>query len=50
MHLQSRPLADEAVTLTEILRQNGYRTLAVVGGGQLAPVYALTQGFEEYKA
>lgn len=49
-HNQNRPLADEAVTLAEVLHQNGYRTLAVVGGGQLAPVYGLTQGFETYEA
>jgi arylsulfatase A-like enzyme len=46
---QNRPLADEAVTLAEVLHRNGYRTLAVVGGGQMAKVYGLTQGFETYE-
>ncbi|HEV7518989.1 MAG TPA: sulfatase-like hydrolase/transferase, partial [Thermoanaerobaculia bacterium] len=47
-HTWNLPLADAAVTLTEVLQAEGYRTLAVVGGGQLQPVYGLGQGFDVY--
>jgi arylsulfatase A-like enzyme len=42
------PLAARFVTLTELLRDAGYRTAAWVGGGQLSPVYGVNQGFESY--
>ena len=42
------PLADEAVTLAEVLQDAGYQTAAFAAGGQLDPVYGLTQGFDVY--
>ena len=42
------PLADRFVTVTEVLRDAGYRTAALTGGGQLSPEYGLKQGFESY--
>jgi arylsulfatase A-like enzyme len=48
-HTRSIPLAERFVTLTEVLRDAGYRTGAAVGGGQLAPEFGLSQGFESYE-
>jgi len=48
-HSASKPLASEVVTVTEVLRDAGYRTAAFVGGGQLAPEFGLNQGFESYE-
>lgn len=48
-HSQDRPLAERALTLAEVLKQAGYATFAVVGGGQLEPVYGLDQGFDVYE-
>jgi arylsulfatase A-like enzyme len=47
-HLRGRPLSDEVVTLTEVLREDGWQTAAFVGGGQLAGIYGLDQGFDTY--
>ncbi len=41
-------LSNRAVTLTEILRNNGYRTAAVVGSFILDSSFGLAQGFEYY--
>ena len=41
-------LSDEAVTLAEVLRENGYRTAAVASHVFLGPKYGLHQGFENY--
>ena len=41
-------LSDEAVTLAEVLRENGYRTAAVASHVFLGPKYGLHQGFEDY--
>jgi arylsulfatase A-like enzyme len=41
-------LADEAVTLAEVVRDHGWRTAAVIGSFPLASVYNLSQGFETY--
>jgi arylsulfatase A-like enzyme/lipoprotein NlpI len=41
-------LGDEAVTLAEILRQQGFRTAAVIGSQILDSRYGLDQGFEVY--
>ncbi len=41
-------LAEEAVTLPETLRDAGYRTAAFTGGGQMAEIFGLSQGFESY--
>ncbi len=40
------PCAESLVTLAELLRDAGYRTQAVTGGGYLAPAYGLMQGFD----
>ncbi|MBW2314813.1 MAG: sulfatase [Deltaproteobacteria bacterium] len=42
-------LPDHIVTVAEVLRDAGYRAVAFVGGGQLAPVFNLGQGFEVYR-
>lgn len=41
-------LADEAVTLAEVLRAAGYRTYAVQTNGWLHQSFGLQQGFERY--
>ncbi|MEX1025457.1 MAG: sulfatase [Planctomycetota bacterium] len=43
-------IADEAVTLAEVLRQAGYRTVAVVDGAYLDASFGLAQGFERYES
>jgi arylsulfatase A-like enzyme len=35
-------------TLAEFLYNNGYRTWAIVGGGQMSSAYGLSEGFESY--
>lgn len=45
-----RRLPDEAVTLAEVLRDAGYRTVAITASGQLAPAFGLGQGFEIYRS
>lgn len=47
-HTAGFRLPEGAVTLTERLREAGYTTLAVTGGGQLAPEFGLDQGFISY--
>jgi arylsulfatase A-like enzyme len=42
------PLPDEAVTITEVLSQQGYQTAAFTGSGQTHPEYGLGQGFDLY--
>lgn len=41
-------LSTTAVTLAEIMRENGYRTGAVVGAFVLDSIYGLDQGFDYY--
>ena len=41
-------LDEEAVTLPEVMREHGYRTAAFTGGGQMAQIFGLDQGFESY--
>jgi len=48
-HTNAVPLAGGFVTLTEALRDSGYRTAALTGGAQLAPEYGLNQGFDSYE-
>ena len=43
-------LPDEAITLAEILRAEGYRTYAVAAGPWFKPVFGLDQGFDHYDA
>lgn len=47
-HTKGIPLAPSLVTITEVLRNAGYETAAIVGGAQLAPEFGLTQGFDTY--
>jgi arylsulfatase A-like enzyme len=42
-------LPEAVVTLPEILRANGYATVAYSGYGQLDPAFGLNQGFELYE-
>ena len=41
-------LAEEALTVAEVLQEAGYRTAAFSGGGQMDRVFGLDQGFELY--
>jgi arylsulfatase A-like enzyme len=43
-------LSQEASTLAELLRTDGYLTAAVISGGPLLPRYGLDQGFDVYDA
>ncbi len=43
-----RKLSEEAITLTEVLREAGYRCASINGGGQIDPAFGLDQGFELY--
>ncbi len=45
---RARPLAENEVTLAEILREHGYATGAVVAGPWLKRVFTLDKGFEHY--
>jgi arylsulfatase A-like enzyme len=38
------------VTLAELLRRRGYRTLAITGGGPTAPAFGLGRGFDVYQS
>ncbi|MEM1205597.1 MAG: sulfatase [Acidobacteriota bacterium] len=40
---------DALQLLPEVLRDQGYRTLAVTGGGYLSPDYGLAQGFDRFR-
>lgn len=46
--LPSYKLKDDAVTMAEILRDNGYRTGAIIGSFPLDSVFGLDQGFQTY--
>lgn len=41
-------LRDRAVTLAEVLRREGYRTLAVSANGWVSPTFGFDQGFDEF--
>lgn len=41
-------LSPDAVTLTQVLRRNGYRTAAFTGGASLAGAFGFNLGFEQY--
>ncbi|MEZ5332347.1 MAG: sulfatase [Thermoanaerobaculia bacterium] len=43
------PLADEAVTLAEVLSDAGFATAAYTGGGQMDRLFGLAQGFDVYQ-
>jgi arylsulfatase A-like enzyme len=44
------PLAEEFVTLAELLHASGYRTAAVIGGAAMSADLGVAQGFEHYDA
>lgn len=44
-----RILPEDVLTLAEALQQQGYRTLALTGGGTLAGELGFAQGFEVYR-
>jgi len=43
------PLAEEAVSLAEVLAGAGYATAAFTGGGQMDEIFGLDQGFDLYE-
>ncbi len=43
------PVPREVLTLPEILRAAGYRTLAITGGGWMRPDYGFAQGVDLYR-
>jgi arylsulfatase len=48
MRTTGQRLPDRALTLAELLRAGGYRTLAAVGNVNLASVFNFDQGFDRY--
>ncbi|MGB5341472.1 MAG: sulfatase, partial [Thermoanaerobaculia bacterium] len=42
------PISQRLDLLPEILRSEGYKTLAITGGGVMHPDFGLAQGFDEY--
>ncbi|MCP3960108.1 MAG: sulfatase [bacterium] len=47
--MRREALPPSVLTLAEVLRENGYRTAAFTGGGQMAPEFGLDQGFDLYE-
>ena len=45
---RSLALSPEVITMAEILKENGYKTVSFNDGGQIAPRFALDQGFDLY--
>jgi arylsulfatase A-like enzyme len=43
-------LPAEVQTMAEILKENGYKTVSFNDGGQIAPRFALNQGFDLYES
>ena len=41
-------LSPDFVTLTEVLKANGYRTKALIGNGMISKKFGLERGFDEY--
>ena len=48
-HVRFLPLAESAVTLTEVLAAQGFATVSFNSGGQLDRAFGLGQGFEIYE-
>ncbi len=48
-NMRTGVLPEEAITLAEILRENGYRTASFMTNPMLAPTYGFDQGFEVYE-
>lgn len=49
-HVRNLPLSEEALTLTEVLRDAGYATASYNSGGQLMRAFGLAQGFDVYES
>jgi arylsulfatase A-like enzyme len=47
---QKNPIPADAPMLTEILAENGYRTVAVTGGGFMSGNFGFDRGFEVFRA
>ena len=45
----ARPLPERLELLSEILRGEGYRTMAITGGGYVHPSFRLDQGFDRFR-
>jgi len=45
---QYTPLAGVELTLAEVLHHNGYRTAAFTDGGEMAGMYQIGQGFDDF--
>lgn len=48
MHYIDHPLSEDAITITEMLAEEGYTTAAFVTNPILHPVQGLEQGFQDY--
>jgi arylsulfatase A-like enzyme len=44
-----RVLAEDAITLAEVLQEHGFRTLALTGGATMAGELGFAQGFDSYR-
>lgn len=47
--VRRRALAIDIITLPEVLRAHGYRTLALTGGATMTGVFGFAQGFDVYR-
>jgi len=43
-----KPIPQDLVTMAEILRENGYKTISFNGGAQIAAEFGFDQGFDTY--
>jgi arylsulfatase A-like enzyme len=49
VHRPTDRMDDSLVTLTEVLRQNGFSTSAITGGTLVSYLYGFSRGFDTYK-
>lgn len=49
VHRPTDRMDDSLVTLTEVLRQNGFSTAAITGGTLVSYLYGFSRGFDTYK-
>ncbi len=49
VHRPTDRMDDSLVTLTEVLRQNGFSTSAITGGTLVSHIYGFSRGFDTYK-
>jgi arylsulfatase A-like enzyme len=47
---RGQALPDNIKTMAELLKEKGYRTISFNDGGQIAPQFGLTQGFDKYES